>query len=95
MPSIGGGAGGRQVLAFKRMALTPFKINIARTSRHPTVVAAFNKAEISKKWEATAWAKKLATKAARAQMSDFDRFQVMVAKKARAAVVRKAIWKKK
>ena len=38
-------------------------------------------------WNATPWAKKLAVKAKRASLSDFDRFKVMVAKKQRSQIV--------
>lgn len=39
------------------------------------------------KWQATAWAKKLAAKKTRAAAGDFDRFKVMIAKKQRAKIV--------
>eukprot|EP00981_Chlorochromonas_danica_P011306 scaffold3867_cov150-Ochromonas_danica.AAC.8 len=42
---------------------------------------------IKEKWEATAWAKKLAVKKARATAGDFDRFKVMIAKKQKAKIV--------
>lgn len=39
---------------------------------------AWKKADIDTKWAQTAWAKKLATRAKRASLSDFERFVVRV-----------------
>jgi len=52
-----------------------------------TLKNAFEKAEISKKWDATAWAKRDVIRAKRTSMNDFDRFKVMLARKKRSAVV--------
>lgn len=38
-------------------------------------------------WKATAWSKKIEAKAARANLGDFDRFKVMVAKKQRSKII--------
>ncbi len=46
-------------------------------------------AKIKTRWEETTWAKKLAAKAKRASLSDFDRFKVMVARKQKAAIIKK------
>ena len=40
-------------------------------------------------WEATAWAKKLASKKNRAGLDDFGRFKVMIAKKQKSEIVGK------
>ena len=42
------------------------------------------------KWESTSWAKKMAAKKKRASLNDFERFQVMVARKSKAAAIKKA-----
>jgi large subunit ribosomal protein L14e len=44
--------------------------------------------DILAKWESTSWAKKLAAKKTRANLGDFDRFKVMVARKSKAAAVK-------
>lgn len=44
-------------------------------------------ADISGKWAATSWAKKLAAKKRRVNLSDFDRFKVMVAKKQKSKLI--------
>lgn len=52
-------------------------------------LAAVQSAKIKTRWEETTWAKKLAAKAKRASLSDFDRFKVMVARKQKAAIIKK------
>ena len=50
-------------------------------------------ADIDAKWAASGWAKKLANKERRSQLSDFERFQVMVLKKQRRFATKKALVK--
>jgi large subunit ribosomal protein L14e len=38
-------------------------------------------------WNATSWAKKMASKKTRASLSDFDRFKVMIAKKQKSKII--------
>jgi large subunit ribosomal protein L14e len=45
-------------------------------------------ADILAKWESTSWAKKLAAKKKRANLTDFDRFKVMVARKQKSKIVK-------
>lgn len=42
---------------------------------------------ILEKWESSAWAKRLAAKKLRGNLSDFDRFKVMIAKKQKSKIV--------
>merc|ERR1712060_146971 len=67
----------RHMMPVKRLSLTDFKATIPRGAREKTLKLALEKDEVMKKWAATAWAKKLAAKAARASMTDFDRFKLM------------------
>jgi large subunit ribosomal protein L14e len=85
----------RQPINFKRVALTNFSVEIPRSCRHGVVMKAFEKAEIESKWDQTAWAKKLRARKARAELSDFDRFKVMVNRKKRSQIVNKAVAKSK
>ena len=48
---------------------------------------ALGKADVATKWAATSWAKKLASKAKRATLGDFDRFKVKVNKQKKARIV--------
>jgi large subunit ribosomal protein L14e len=79
----------RQVIAYKRIALTDFTVKVARSSTQAEIKAAWEEDDILSKWEATSWAKKLASKRKRANLSDFDRFKVMVAKKQKSAIIAK------
>merc|ERR1712113_1116742 len=91
-PSVTGVA--RHMMPVKRLSLTDFKTTIPRGAREKTLKLALAKDDTMAKWSATSWAKKLKSKETRANMSDFDRFKLMVAKKKRAQVVRTALKKK-
>lgn len=71
----------RQVINFKRLALTDLKVNIAFNARQKKLKAEWEKAGIIQKWEATSWAKKLAARKAKAAQTDFGRFTAMLQKK--------------
>eukprot|EP00752_Nemacystus_decipiens_P018326 g16442.t1 len=82
---------GRQLLPFKRLALTDYKLPIQRNARIGTIRAAAKAEDLYAKWEASSWAKKKARKIKRASMTDFDRFKVMVARKQKSAIVAKKL----
>ena len=71
----------RQMLPFRRLSLTPFKVAVLVEPRAQTLRKALDEADIEGKWANTSWAKKIATKAKRASLNDFQRFQVMVLRK--------------
>ncbi|KAI9025575.1 60S ribosomal protein L14 [Hyaloraphidium curvatum] len=73
----------RQALGFKRMTLTPLKIELPRMAGSPALKKAIEKQNLHENWGKTAWAKKLENRAKRQNLSDFDRFQLMVARKER------------
>mmetsp|Transcript_19646 Transcript_19646/g.14102 ORF Transcript_19646/g.14102 Transcript_19646/m.14102 type:complete len:135 (+) Transcript_19646:20-424(+) len=77
----------RQVVTCKRLSLTDLVVKIPRNAKEKKILAAWESQGILEAWNATPWAKKLAVKAKRANLSDFDRFKVMVAKKQRAQIV--------
>lgn len=79
----------RQVISFTRIALTDHTVKIQRNARQKTLKKAWAEGDILAKWEASSWAKKLASKKKRASLSDFDRFKVMVAKKQKAEIIAK------
>ena len=58
---------------------------------HPprNLKAAWEKEGTMAKWEATSWAKKRKAHTLKATATDFDRFQVMVARKERAKAIKK------
>ncbi|KAI9012760.1 60S ribosomal protein L14 putative [Gaertneriomyces semiglobifer] len=80
----------RQAVSFKRATLTDLKINIPRGIGNKSLKAAIEKQNFVEKWNKTAWAQKLAKRNARAQLTDLDRFKVMLARKKVSVVVGKA-----
>merc|ERR1719272_1310304 len=82
------------MMPIRRLSLTDFKANIVRGAREKTLKNALAKDDIMKKWQASSWAKKLGAQKARKEMTDFDRFKLMVARKKRAAAVKKSLKKK-
>lgn len=81
----------RQVIPFKRLALTDIVVKIQMNAREKTLKKAWAEADVMAKWEASSWAKKLASRKKRASLSDFDRFKVMVAKKQKSAIIAKKL----
>jgi len=79
----------RQMISFKRIALTDLKADICRNARQKTLTKAWVDGKIEEKWESTSWAKKLSAKKKRAKLTDFGRFKVMVAKKERSEIIAK------
>lgn len=71
----------RQAINLRRLSLTKLKVVIPPSARSGTLTKAYAKAEIDKKWAETSYAKKLAMRTKRANLSDFDRFKVMVLRK--------------
>ena len=68
--------------------MTDIVAKIGKNSSQKKLEAAWDKDGVVAKWEATAWAKKLAAKKKRADLGDFGRFKVMVAKKQRAKALK-------
>jgi large subunit ribosomal protein L14e len=84
----------RQAISLAKVVLTPIVLpNLPRSARTAVVNKKWAAADIDSKWAATAWAKKLASKQRRAQLSDFERFQVVVLKKQQRYQVKKLLAK--
>ncbi|TPX51579.1 hypothetical protein SeMB42_g00135 [Synchytrium endobioticum] len=78
----------RQVLSFKRMTLTPIKVdNVPRATGTVYLKSLLTNQDIWGKWQKTAWAKKMLRRKVRSTLTDFDRFRIMVAKKERRAII--------
>merc|ERR1719408_790469 len=84
----------RHMMPVKRLSLTDLSVKIPRGAREKTLKKALGAGEVMKKWSETAWGKKLAAKKTRADMTDFDRFKLMVARKKRSSAVKKILKKK-
>ncbi|ODV59805.1 60S ribosomal protein eL14, partial [Ascoidea rubescens DSM 1968] len=82
----------RQAIALAHTTLTPLTVSkLTRGSRSPTVAKRFKADDIAKKWAATSWAKNIAKKERRVQLTDFERFQVLIYKKQRNFASKKAL----
>merc|ERR1712226_1433891 len=80
----------RKMVNFKCMSITDFVIEkLPHSIRDGPLSKAIDKSEVLTKWEETPWAKKLASRARRAQLNDFERFQVKVHTQTRNRIIRK------
>lgn len=82
----------RRTIPFKRLSVTSLKVTILRACRSVHLEAACKKADICGKWKKLPWGRKIIQKKLRAKLTDFDRFNVMLLKKQRAALLKKGIW---
>merc|ERR1719295_1684483 len=67
------------MMPVRRLSLTDFKSRVTRGVREKGLKAALEKDDIMGKWSKTSWAKKLAAKEHKANMTDFERFKLLVA----------------
>ena len=81
----------RQPYRIKNLHLTPLVTKFPFSARSKVVREAWVKDDISKKWEESAWAKRMAMKVKRKGLNDFDRFKLMKAKTARNKILAKAV----
>merc|ERR1711890_58297 len=85
----------RQAYRIKNLHLTTLVTKFPFSARTKVVRAAWEKDDISKKWEESSWAKRMEMKAKRKGLTDFDRFKLMKAKSARNKILAKAVSIKK
>jgi len=78
----------RTIYPLKRLGLTSIKLPILKGARTATLKAAAEKINLKQKWENTPIAKKIALRAKRASLTDFDRFKVMISRKNRSFKLR-------
>lgn len=78
----------RQPFAYRRLVLTPFVLKkLPRAAGTSVVKKVFEASDVVAKWEKSAWAQKRKASEQRRNLSDFDRFQVMLLKKQRNRLV--------
>lgn len=84
----------RQSISLGKVVLTPLVLDtLPRGAKTGIVSKKWAAADIDAKWAKTSWAKKIAQRERRSQLSDFERFQVLVLKKQRNFAVKKALAK--
>eukprot|EP00051_Salpingoeca_urceolata_P026150 m.476270 g.476270 ORF g.476270 m.476270 type:complete len:135 (-) comp20484_c0_seq1:34-438(-) len=85
----------RRAANFKTLSLTDLTIKVPASAGSTAVAKAWKAADVTTKWEQTAWAKKLATRAKRANLNDFERFVVKINKQKRSRIVKSELKKLK
>ena len=85
----------RLVMNVKRIALTKMTIDIERGASKQDVASKYKEADIDGKFAASGWGKKLDRKKKRANLDDFGRFKVMVARMKKSRQVSAALRKVK
>merc|ERR1711862_1038647 len=83
----------RCLYPIRRLQLTKVKIPLNRSARSGAVQKAWKAQKVDEKWAATRPAQNMVTKEKRANLTDFDRFSVMINRKQRAFAVRKLVCK--
>lgn len=83
----------RQAIGLGQVVLTPLAFALPRGARTATVSKKWTAGNLTEKWNATSWAKKIAQRERRSALSDFERFQVMVLRKQKRYTVKKALAK--
>jgi len=83
----------RQQIPVKWLSLTSQKCKLPRGAADKYVKKAMKADDTLAKWEKTSWARKIAATKAKRNLSDFGRFQVMLAKKKVNAASRAAVRK--
>jgi len=81
----------RQAINFKRLTLTKLKIPIVVHSRRQTIIKAWKEAKIKENWAKSSLARRLSQRKHRANMTDFDRFKAMLAKKHRNSTINQEV----
>ncbi|KAI1424593.1 ribosomal protein L14-domain-containing protein [Xylaria sp. FL1777] len=82
-------------IALSDVFLTELSLEIPRALRTGTLKKFWEKAEIDKKWQASKWAQRSQRTERRKALTDFQRFQLLRAKKQQRYEVRKALAKVK
>eukprot|EP00419_Tripos_fusus_P058260 CAMPEP_0172928698 /NCGR_PEP_ID=MMETSP1075-20121228/218110_1 /TAXON_ID=2916 /ORGANISM="Ceratium fusus, Strain PA161109" /LENGTH=269 /DNA_ID=CAMNT_0013789985 /DNA_START=93 /DNA_END=900 /DNA_ORIENTATION=+ len=85
----------RHMMPIKRLSFTDFRAKIVRGAREKALKIALDTDDIMSKWADTVRAKQIKARETRKNMTDFERFKLMVAKRKRAAQVRAAVRKSK
>ncbi|GAA5853273.1 hypothetical protein JCM3766R1_003668 [Sporobolomyces carnicolor] len=86
----------RQSFTYRRLVLTPYVLKkLPRAAGTSTVKKVFDASEVVAKWEKSAWAQKRKATEQRRNLTDFDRFNVMLLKKQRRRLVQAAAAKAK
>lgn len=81
----------RGTIPFRRLSCTSLYMKILKSSRTRKVEEAFKKNNIAAKFAKLPWGRKLARNKLRRNLTDYDRFQVMLLRKKRSALLNQQI----
>merc|ERR1719312_1991683 len=81
----------RHVIPIKWINLTDFRTVIARGTRQKFLKKQNQKDQIYAKWSRCEWAKKIERKQIKKNLTDLDRFNLLVARKEKSKIVKKAV----
>ena len=81
----------RDVISLRRVAITDMKVDVERKCDEAALAAAGKSADVEGSWAKSAWGKKIARQNARANLTDFERFKVALARTKRSALIKKAL----
>ena len=85
----------RQEMSIKRLTLTDFKLDIHSGIHKDALIKAIDDYKLADKIKESPYAKKQARRQLRANLTDFDRYKVMILRQKRATLRSKALSKKK
>ena len=85
----------RQQMPFTRISLTEFVVPLKRNQKSSNVTKVFNDEGIAEKWQESITGKRIAARLRRAELTDLDRFKLMIAQKKKSAAIRQQMNKVK
>mmetsp|Transcript_10736 Transcript_10736/g.20943 ORF Transcript_10736/g.20943 Transcript_10736/m.20943 type:complete len:135 (+) Transcript_10736:4523-4927(+) len=85
----------RQQLPLKRASLTEFVLPIKRNQTSKNVAKVYNDEKIDEKWASTHVGKQQASRLRKAELTDFERFKLMVTQKKKSLLIRQELRKLK
>lgn len=83
----------RQQMPFTRLSLTEFVLPVKRNQKSKNVAKIFDEHEIVKKWNNSPAGQHHASKVRRANLTDFERFKLMVAQKKKSLALKRELKK--
>lgn len=83
----------RQQMPFSRVSLTEYVVPVKRNQKTSSVAKIFDQEDIVKKWNNSVSGKHIETRLRRANLTDFERFKLMVAQKKKSLAVKRELRK--
>ncbi|OMJ91371.1 hypothetical protein SteCoe_6050 [Stentor coeruleus] len=83
----------RQQMPFSRISLTEIVLPVKRNQKSSNVAKIFDSHEVVKKWNASTAGKHIEHSLRRANLTDFERFKLMVAQKKKSLALKKELKK--